>query len=1292
MKKRLIGSLLMGTLLVSSTSVFVSCKDYDDDINKNSSSIAAMQTQLSTLETALKEAQADAAAAKAAAEAANSSLDQKIAALLAQLENADEETKAVILQQIEDLKSNYATKAELAAAELKVSELEAVINQMKEQLNNTVSRDEMTLAIEKAIQDQIAAIDPSLLVGEWKAEVDARLNTYEGALAICQKQIENQRQVLNALIEALLGNDAAAARIRAALDAIDEDGNIDEETLEALKDRMQTISDVVDEIAPEGNVISLFVDRQLKSLVFIPQTYYWGVEAAKITRLMPQPYLKKGEGTAADWTMTELIEYIDDDNLRLENVGTSDWINARLEKTVKYTDTDKDRDATHDRYSKGTAIPVMLDATAEYHINPTSAKFDDDTKLNIVSANKDYTRAKGNAEVKLLGNADKATGLWTAEKGILSVPLSVDKAIGTVVNKNDGTPDNTNSGITTFAVQVQYGDTTVTSDYATIVEEIVKDLRLSHKPYKTTRTTATDFIQTGLLNTHCGQCDRYTLAGKAMGMHLFATVGEAKDFVESQKKGQDLVNYQTDINLTALIETHYTAADGGHALFTGENFTRNFKYKFELTDFRVSTGNKTNESAHAAIYQDEATGDYYLHPQDPQAGGLNGKPYTADKATEVVVGRVPLVRVSLIYNDGEKVVDYGYLPIQITKEAPKPPVEEFIYADYVSTVPSTVTRYNECYYEGEKSINAITTNWRDTEEDLLSHEAFTKPESEGGLGRALTHEEFENNYTALTNLNDLDQYYLTNEAAYMNNPQTVKPVFDAVANNPNVSKIGEIAYVQGSLGSEGLSTSILTWDLDASEVSAIATDNSWPTYNGDKYVIRAIKLESKAPQTYPHLYIIFVSGKISVVDKLVEANMNVTDHRINEYWYTHGNAPFQQGDVEIHTNVTTPEENPNRANMGDGNFHLWKPEKFANILQYVFENNFKTAGFVEWMTFSGQSSAAGQPFNTNNVELGIFFDDSNNGVILKGYTSSGDPKEFTISNTTNTDKSKKALYATQKGTTNTQKIATIEGNWIGTGTNSNIGALKQVTVQLTKEPFAKALLNYVDHEKIGEPNVLNATVAVLPLAKGAAPEVKTKDGKAYIENALKYTQNGETKYCRLYIKDYKFDVRYLRPVSISKLGETVIEDATATIDDVQVIKLSELVKGYTDFRGSETDPNWKTIPDYTVDYEEYYAPDGKNKFALSVQGVPVGNPLSDNPYVMTNLNQATEDTWVPLAQVASQIRLTMKSDDEIEYRNAGSTVQKFKIKIPVEVEYYWGTIYDDVIVTIDRTKANARRK
>ena len=85
MNKKFLSAILFGALMVTSTGTFVSCKDYDEDIDglqtqvdSNKSAIAAvkgLETQVTALQAALGTAQSTAdAAKKAAADAAKASV------------------------------------------------------------------------------------------------------------------------------------------------------------------------------------------------------------------------------------------------------------------------------------------------------------------------------------------------------------------------------------------------------------------------------------------------------------------------------------------------------------------------------------------------------------------------------------------------------------------------------------------------------------------------------------------------------------------------------------------------------------------------------------------------------------------------------------------------------------------------------------------------------------------------------------------------------------------------------------------------------------------------------------------------------------------------------------------------------------------------------------------------------------------------------------------------------------------------------------------------------------------
>lgn len=150
MKKRLIGALLLGALMVSSSSVFTSCKDYDDDINNVSSRV-----------TVLEQAKVD--------------LEKKIADLRA------------------DLQNNYATKAALAAAEKTAADATAAEKARAEEAEKTEFN--RATAAEKALEtriktaeDAITALD-QLIGGKLDGEFEGM--TYKQALAHTWAKMES---------------------------------------------------------------------------------------------------------------------------------------------------------------------------------------------------------------------------------------------------------------------------------------------------------------------------------------------------------------------------------------------------------------------------------------------------------------------------------------------------------------------------------------------------------------------------------------------------------------------------------------------------------------------------------------------------------------------------------------------------------------------------------------------------------------------------------------------------------------------------------------------------------------------------------------------------------------------------------------------------------------------------------------------------------------------------------------------------------------------------------------------
>ena len=164
MNKKFLSAILFGALMVTSTGTFVSCKDYDDDIDNLQEQINKLATkedmtsQIATLQAALDAAKTEAAAAKASAEQAvakansaeSTATEAEKAAAQAALDAANAKAEAIKAAQDEVAK----VKAELEAA------IDSKFEAEKEALAKTIS--ELTETVTKLTgltTDMITSID-----------------------------------------------------------------------------------------------------------------------------------------------------------------------------------------------------------------------------------------------------------------------------------------------------------------------------------------------------------------------------------------------------------------------------------------------------------------------------------------------------------------------------------------------------------------------------------------------------------------------------------------------------------------------------------------------------------------------------------------------------------------------------------------------------------------------------------------------------------------------------------------------------------------------------------------------------------------------------------------------------------------------------------------------------------------------------------------------------------------------------------------------------------------------------
>lgn len=578
-KKKIFGYLFMGLLAAGATGTVTSCKDYDDDINNNKSAIQALQSDLAKAKT---------------------DLESEISSLKTQLETANGTLKALSGKVDANTADITKAKSDIAGLESRLKTAEDAIKS----INTTLA----LKADQKALEDSCASIYGKLesvtdgLGKSLKSEKDDRV----AADADLQQQID----ALNKLIGNGSVDDAKTVyeKLLADVQALQE--KTQDLDVEALTSQLQGLSNSIDKINANINVLNVLLEKSLRSLVFIPQSYYWGVEATKLL------YLD--------------FDYVDDQAW----ISDMNWD----KKEAKGYDDDT-------RYATAEGTKVLSFA-ATYHMNPSSAKLDDKTtKVSVESGDLEYVNTRAAA-------AGFSVKSWAAENGVLTVNLDV-KDPAKIKSVKD------NQMITNFATKVNVAtkndkDTTITSDYATLYTEKVSDLKLA-----LTNNEVNKHLFPNAAKSELSPCE--VASGTSYG-HLMQTVNEASKKFDAQV----FCNWDQILDLRTLVETHYKNVDKKFAKLDESTFNANFKYVFTLTALYKGT-NATDESAHAAIASD----GYTFRPQAPTADGKQAA-YGSDQVRAQEVGRTPVVRVTLVDKQTGKVYDYGYIRIKIVDEKESP--------------------------------------------------------------------------------------------------------------------------------------------------------------------------------------------------------------------------------------------------------------------------------------------------------------------------------------------------------------------------------------------------------------------------------------------------------------------------------------------------------------------------------------------------------------------------------------------------------------------------------------------
>ena len=236
----------MGAFLIASVSMFVSCKDYDDDISKNSQEITALKSQLESLKSSLS---SELSAAKselnnALANKANASdLDKKanssdLTALEARVAALETQIKAI---------DECATKSDLDA-------VKATLAALTGELDKAATPDDIAKAVEAQNKIQSEALEA------YKKEVESKGYLTEDALTQLKKDVADLQDKLSKI------------DVNAAVEDLQKKS-------QALLEELQKKVD--EQIA----TMKLFVVGKLTSVVLKPDFYWEGIEGVEVPQL-----------------------------------------------------------------------------------------------------------------------------------------------------------------------------------------------------------------------------------------------------------------------------------------------------------------------------------------------------------------------------------------------------------------------------------------------------------------------------------------------------------------------------------------------------------------------------------------------------------------------------------------------------------------------------------------------------------------------------------------------------------------------------------------------------------------------------------------------------------------------------------------------------------------------------------------------------------------------------------------------------------------------------------------------
>lgn len=735
MKKKIFSTLLLVAFALASTSMFVSCKDYDDDISKTNTDLQALRNELTSL---INDCKTTCATAHA------QFLTQK------------DLNGYALKSEIPSLEG-YALQSELAAY-VKAEAAQAALDYVNALIEKGVTADDLA-----NLKVKVASIDDALLkllgVDDFdKAAAAAEnLKNQIDALNLYKKALEDEGYTSDKVVELL-------KKVEGWKETVQKEFPADKLTEKEVADLKELLKNASGQVDPGINIIQFLIDKTLSSLVLMPSDYVAGLATIEVPALYYQPVIYVKDANSKK----EAYYYIDNKGKKLEGLDWrfDDGANApsatipTWDEGFSWSEDFSGYDYRGEGYDKrgrqfdgeGTMLPtfraivekykalktaqLVPAAVAKYHVNPTTVKLDG-YKLSfwtntavvtdeIESRNTGYDKSMANnfaAPIKENG-AD-----YAVSGGILEVPFKINNwenyvedlvyyADGVAINK--GTKSKVGAvrdSVNFIALQMTKGDTaTITSDYAAVVPALIHINAIADNgPENPVLACQMEKTYEGLW---------YTKKTEDAG-HMFKYAEQAidKDFTHS-------IPYNKTLDILPFVETHFTyiGVQSAWASYDQRMDAETFKklglrYEFSIVEYEDGN-HATGESRHISIdaqKNEDADFGYDKVILTPRSVKYNpngvsfAEKYEQQTATREAIDREPLIKVEIV-DPNNNVLEVGYIKLLITDNYYVEPVALQIDDDY----------YMNCTAEGG-------IKWSQVEESILAklgENGYTKKQFE----------------------------------------------------------------------------------------------------------------------------------------------------------------------------------------------------------------------------------------------------------------------------------------------------------------------------------------------------------------------------------------------------------------------------------------------------------------------------------------------------------------------------------------------------------------------------------